>query len=960
MSKFSLHKRLETRDCKTRDARRLACPVSRSPVSRVPCQNNMQFNFEQLLNYKPYTMKKISILSLMILMALTSFAQWQQIKSTAGAIEVMALFDYSDKMFVMEPGSGLFTKSMSDTEWTNCNSTYLIGVPVNGFFYGTYGSKQFFKIDLNHPENQAEVFFTYPYNYGYSNPFYPCIIKYCDGNLLVGSYAFGFSILGLDGSEMTYNNGLLFAWPEESQEVNAITFDEQYYYCNAENAYTYGYAIYRCSKELDESWQLMNEGLPDNWATKHLECFDGRLFVAYGKQLYKSDDRAEHWDSLFTAPSDVTMLDQMDGLLYLGTKSHGLFQSSDNGATWTNLGLQGQTVNKIMKHGGSFFAGTNNGVFVQQDQDWFADNYGIAVSSFTSMLIMDNHIICLESGSNKLFRLEDNRSYTDISPNIWMKHVSSMTTGDGMLFVSYYSYDSSIGNLRDYLIYSSDNGLSWNTIELPSVFPGPSLSSHSKKLLYDEGKLYVYEDKIMAYTSDWGQTWTEVSLLYPPDSPRGFGSVIKFGNQLYCSCCDQVDPVLMKLENDQWVRLAANGIPNGIARLSRLDDNLVAFSVSDNCYLSNDGGENFVSMDNGYMPDMTRKMAFSYQDRLFVSNRFANQCIESTHQVWRKFNGLSSENTIGLVALDDTLFLSLNNHGLWRMPVDDLQYEFIQTGSEWYYEIHFDDGSTTYQHLEYTADTTIGNERPKIIVRSNTQYDRDTIFTEVTHEYILEGNNKVYWWNMDLEEFTTLYDYSAEPGDEWEIKVGTESITVHVDSVGFFEYYDGTMSKRIHISDPGNIFSGDIVVGYGHMTSFFPEKLMNRNAGYTVDGLRCYWVGNALLYHNCDEDCDAVYAQIHAGVEENGPSTGSVTAGALVVYPNPANNVLFVETWRAASLPNQAYRITNLMGQSLMTGTLNPVETCHGTSLQRIDILGLPAGMYFINLGNQTKKFVKQ
>lgn len=36
-------------DCKTsglQDARRLACPVSRSPASRV---NNMQFNFEQLL-----------------------------------------------------------------------------------------------------------------------------------------------------------------------------------------------------------------------------------------------------------------------------------------------------------------------------------------------------------------------------------------------------------------------------------------------------------------------------------------------------------------------------------------------------------------------------------------------------------------------------------------------------------------------------------------------------------------------------------------------------------------------------------------------------------------------------------------------------------------------------------------------------------------------------------------------
>ena len=894
-------------------------------------------------------MKKTSILSLLLLMSLTSLAQWQQIKSPAGTIEVRSLFNYNGKLFVMEPSSGLFTKTMYDTEWTNCNGTYLTGVPVDGFFYGTFGTEKFFKIDLNHPENQAELFFTYPYYYSYSNPFYPCVIKYCDGNLLVGSYGNGFSVLGLDGSEMTYNNGLLFSWPENSQEVNAITFDEQYYYCNAENAYTYGYAIYRCPKELDESWQLMNDGLPDNWATNQLECFDSRLFVAYGKQLYKSDDRAEHWDSLFTAPSNVTMLNQIDGILYLGTKSDGLFQSIDNGLTWANLGLIGQTVNKIMKHEDSFFVGTNNGVFVQQNEEWIADNYGIATSNFTKLLILDNHIIGFENKSNKIFQLEDDRTWTNISPNVWMKHVSSITTGDGMLFISYYSYDSSIGNLNDYLIYSDDNGLSWNSIELPSVFPSPSLSSHSKKLRYADGKLYVYEGKIMAYTSDLGQTWTEVSLPYPSYSPRDFGSVIKLGDHLYCSCGDQVEPILMRLENDQWVRLAANGIPDGINSLSFLGDNLVAFSKSDICYLSDDGGENFIPLSNGYIPDAIQKMTFTYQDRLFVSNRYANQCIKSNQRHWRKYNGLSSKNTIGIVALDDTLFLSLNNHGLWRMAVDNLQYELLQNESEWYYEIQNDDGSTTYQHLEYTADTTIGTERPKIIVRTNTIYDRDAITTEVTHEYVFERNGKVYWWNKNLEEFTTLYDLTAESGDEWEIKVGTESILVHVDSVGVFEY-DGDTRKMLHISDAGGLFSGDIVVGYGHLTSFFPEKLMNRGKGYRVEGLRCYWIGDELVYHDGDEDCDAIYAELHNGINEDGPSTGS---GTFTVYPNPTDGILFVQTLRATSLPNQTYRITNLMGQTLLQGRIS-AET------QQIDISTLPSGMYFISVGETTLKFVKR
>ena len=98
---------------------------------------------------------------------------------------------------------------------------------------------------------------------------------------------------------------------------------------------------------------------------------------------------------------------------------------------------------------------------------------------------------------------------------------------------------------------------------------------------------------------------------------------------------------------------------------------------------------------------------------------------------------------------------------------------YFSQNSEWYYEIEWENGDITYQHLECAADTTIGNERPKIIVRTNTIYDRDEISTEVTHEYVYERDGKVYWWNKDLEEFTTLYDLTAEAGDEWEIKVGT-------------------------------------------------------------------------------------------------------------------------------------------------------------------------------------------
>ena len=347
--------------------------------------------------------------------------------------------------------------------------------------------------------------------------------------------------------------------------------------------------------------------------------------------------------------------------------------------------------------------------------------------------------------------------------------------------------------------------------------------------------------------------------------------------------------------------------------------------------------------------DITKKVLYDFNDEtqiVTISFRKKN----NDEWVWDVFSGQPLFNDSQLNEWQRQLKSAYS----YYVPVNQFEismhYNTIEQSfpilSEWFYKLEWDNGDITYQHLEYAADTTIGSSRPKIIVRSNTQYDKDT-FTEVTHEYILEESNRVYWWNKDLEEYTTLYDYNAEAGDEWEIKVGTESIIVHVDSVGVFEY-DGETRKMLHISDAGNIFNGDIVVGYGHMTSFFPERLMHRDGGYTVDGLRCYWVEDALLYHNGEEDCDAIYSEIH-GVEEDGPSMGTET---MVVYPNPANNMLFVETRHGTSLPDQtAYRITNLMGQTLLTGHIS-AET------QQIDISTLHSGMYFISVGETTLKFV--
>ena len=282
----------------------------------------------------------------------------------------------------------------------------------------------------------------------------------------------------------------------------------------------------------------------------------------------------------------------------------------------------------------------------------------------------------------------------------------------------------------------------------------------------------------------------------------------------------------------------------------------------------------------------------------------------------------------------------------YRINITDAEVlnPILPPGAEWYYEILNENGSITYQYMYQAGDTIIQDEPTHILVKINTLYDKD-LHQDVTHEYVYERDGKVYWWNKTLEEFTVLYDFGAHEGDEWEIKVGNESLVTHVDAVENIEY-EGKTYRVLHVSDPEDLFSGDIVCGIGHLTSFFPERLMDNGDGLRVEGLRCYWVEDELVFKPGDEDCDAVYEELH-GIDEDDPSTGS---GTFTVYPNPTNGILTIHH-SSFRIQNSEFRITNLMGQTLMTGQIT-AET------QQINVSSLPQGMYFISVGDVTRKFV--
>ena len=508
--------------------------------------------------------------------------------------------------------------------------------------------------------------------------------------------------------------------------------------------------------------------------------------------------------------------------------------------------------------------------------------------------------------------------------------------------------------------YSDDNGDTWQ--QTSPINEGTGFSYFGDMGMYSPSNdtLVGWASPYLTWTFDGGITWDSTRVAIMEDYQEISDLLVNENGDVYLSIWYYYGPnmgvyhsTLSDMRN--WELVAFEGV--GVKDM--------AFDPEGNVVCGVYSGGDFSGFEQvpGFYAFRALSVGIADNGIIYKTSEIANNTVVLAYSFDHGEHFFNTVENLPLWAMapggedgflskgqDNHLYFH-GNHQYWKsIPnANDIPSVF-PFPSEWYYEIQNENGSITYQYMYQAGDTVVQDEPTHILVKINTLYDKG-VHEDVTHEYVYERDNKVYWWNKTLEEFTVLYDLGAEEGDSWTIKVGTETLTMHVDAVEQYEY-EGKTYRMLHVSDPEGLFSGDIVCGIGHLISFFPERLMDNGDGVRVEGLRCYWVDDELVFKYGDEDCDAIYEELH-GIEEDGHSTGSGTVGTLTIYPNPTDGILFVQTLRATSLPDQTqtYHITNLMGQTLLTGQIT-AET------QQIDVAALPNGMYFITVGETTRKFV--
>ena len=192
----------------------------------------------------------------------------------------------------------------------------------------------------------------------------------------------------------------------------------------------------------------------------------------------------------------------------------------------------------------------------------------------------------------------------------------------------------------------------------------------------------------------------------------------------------------------------------------------------------------------------------------------------------------------------------------------------------------------------------------------------------------------------------SIYGYSSN----CKVKMRDNEIYDNYWGVTAIYVYDidmGTLDDYGHNSIYGNHNSG-----YGSDE----EYALYVNGSNDITAIGNYWGGpdeayaESVIYHRPDLGDFYGLVTYAPVLPQNPTGVSAMETHGFTVYPNPANDLIAIET-PYYDVSTREYRITNLTGQTLLTGLL-PAET------HQINVSSLPAGLYFLTIGNVSTKLM--
>ena len=242
----------------------------------------------------------------------------------------------------------------------------------------------------------------------------------------------------------------------------------------------------------------------------------GHIFAGtYGSGVFRSTDNGNTWtnvnnDNLRYCYVYALAINS-SGYIFAGTYGSGVFRSTDNGNTWTqiNNGLTNIYVYSLtVSSNGYIFAGTTNDMFRSTDNgnNWTSCSFRASIYSFATSSVANSAIYAAVGNYSNIYRSTDNG-------NNWNRMLYFNTVGLPDNYFTSIAINSKgnilAGNNYYWGVYrSTDNGNTWT-----QLYTGGLSNIHVVSLAINSA------DDIFAGTesdgvfrsTDNGNTWTQIN-----------------------------------------------------------------------------------------------------------------------------------------------------------------------------------------------------------------------------------------------------------------------------------------------------------------------------------------------------------------------------------------------------------------------------------------------------------------
>lgn len=422
------------------------------------------------------------------------------------------------------------------------------------------------------------------------------------------------------------------------------------------------------------SWYKSNKGIKENrldirsiHATK-----EGRIFLSCYGSIYYSNDYGTSWlkssDGLDTYPEISNIIEVTKGNLFALSPYNKLYKSTDGGISWSPLDLEMSEINEIFTikpHEFLYISSLNDGLYRSSNDGlgWIDLNRGLKSSWIKSLEISQNGTIYTSNG--KLFRSIDNGLN-------WEKLNNQNTLWDECEIIAINSNEevfietSNKGSVPVKKYYKSvDNFKNWKKINIYDVI---------RKMVVDsKDNLFVLEmfTSNILFSSDDGLSWNSINddktILYP------LSIAINTNDELFVSTYNNS---IFKSVNRgiNWVQIKEGQLENGESKLYiNKNNDIFLLDNREGLYRSINNGVTWELVNSeGFIKDADDMVFDSLNIIYIISSSFYS----GVRVYWSMDNG-ATWNKIDdeiskcvsfnlIINKDSQIFLGTNGQGIYK------------------------------------------------------------------------------------------------------------------------------------------------------------------------------------------------------------------------------------------------------------------------------------------------------